>query len=183
MHSARPRAPVSAHAAYETHEQQSARSEQQHSPSSLLPPSLISQNEAYYADSYSTVPHPASSQITVLSSLHRDDEGATRSREVSSLRESFVAQIGESEHRHEHQTSTRKDWSRTLPAAVRAVKNSWLLETLSCLVTLIALAATITILSIYNDRPLPHWPYSITVNSLDISVHYHFKGGFATPHC
>lgn len=163
MHSDRSLVPVSAHAAIENHEQRSARTEQQHSPSSLQPPSPISQNEAQGAHPYSSVAHPASPRSTVISSLHRDDEGATRSRKVSSRQESSTAH---SEYRHKHRTSTIKEWSRTLPVAARAVNQSWFLETLSCLVALIALAATITILSVYNDRPLPHWPYSITVNSL-----------------
>lgn len=49
-------------------------------------------------------------------------------------------------------SSTASDW--------------WLWEVLGCLTALVALLAIIITLNAHNNRPLPNWPFSITINSL-----------------
>ena len=47
-----------------------------------------------------------------------------------------------------------------------SVNKWWLWESISWLVALAALMAILITLRMHKGRPLPNWPYSITVNSL-----------------
>lgn len=60
---------------------------------------------------------------------------------------------------------------QALPARRRAhfLKNWWL-ETGACFIFVLALVAIIVTLRPHQDKPLPQWPYNISVNSL-ISIY------------
>lgn len=102
----------------------------------------------------------AGSRISDISSLHHDEDHGG-SREVFSPQDSSAAQnvqLYDSDSGDNQRTSNVKRWSRIFPAVFQVVNKRWLLEWMSCLVALIFLAATITILSMYNNRQLPDWP-------------------------
>lgn len=44
--------------------------------------------------------------------------------------------------------------------------SSWTLEFISCLMSVIFLAAIIVVLYMYDGKPMPDWPYGITLNAL-----------------
>ncbi|CAG7921681.1 unnamed protein product [Penicillium olsonii] len=44
--------------------------------------------------------------------------------------------------------------------------SSWTLEFISCLMSVIFLAAIIVVLRMYDGKPMPDWPYGITLNAL-----------------
>jgi hypothetical protein len=44
--------------------------------------------------------------------------------------------------------------------------SSWTLEIISCLTSVIFLAAIIVVLYMYDGKPMPEWPYGITLNAL-----------------
>jgi len=160
--------PVPAHVA--AHEKRPVRFELQDRPSSLQPstPSLISQVEVPETRRYSRASYLVTSLSSDVSSLHSKNKDHSGSREVLTPQDSTAqkGQMLDSDGGENRRLSDIKRQFRTLPAISGAVNSRWLLETLSCLVALIFLAASIMILSMYNNRPLPHWPYSITVNSL-----------------
>ncbi|KAJ5633356.1 hypothetical protein N7490_009695 [Penicillium lividum] len=53
------------------------------------------------------------------------------------------------------QPQTLKNWS-----------NNWILELLSCVMSLVLLIAVIIVLENYDGKPMPEWPYGITLNAL-----------------
>lgn len=166
MESAQLRNHIPEGAIHQNQEQQYALSELQHRLLPLQPPYSMSQSEAEEVHDYSSVSHPASPRSSVISSLHSTDQERARSQNISFLRECSAAHIGGSEAGHKQRTPKIKKPSRYVPVVSRVINKRWGLEMSSCLVALISLAATVAILAMYNDRPLPHWPYSITVNSL-----------------
>lgn len=44
--------------------------------------------------------------------------------------------------------------------------DSWAWEILSCLICLVCLACIVAVLLQYDGKPLPEWPYGITINSI-----------------
>lgn len=44
--------------------------------------------------------------------------------------------------------------------------SSWTLEIICCLVSLAFLAAILVVLYLYDGKPMPDWPYGITLNAL-----------------
>ncbi|KAL4744356.1 hypothetical protein BDW72DRAFT_94738 [Aspergillus terricola var. indicus] len=66
-----------------------------------------------------------------------------RQRPLSSAQQAFL------------QSQTRKFWGA-----------SWTLEILGCLTSIVFLVAIIAVLLHYDGRPMPQWPYGITLNAL-----------------
>ncbi|KAK3332723.1 hypothetical protein B0T19DRAFT_482928 [Cercophora scortea] len=56
--------------------------------------------------------------------------------------------------------------SRKSGGSMFSKSNSWTLETVSMAVAVIAVAAIIAVLAYYDQKPLPSWPYSITLNAV-----------------
>ena len=53
-------------------------------------------------------------------------------------------------------------WKR----AVRSLNWNWTAETLSYIVSILALAGLVTTLLAHQDKPLPEWPQLVTINSI-----------------
>lgn len=60
--------------------------------------------------------------------------------------------------------------AQKLPASTKnifiKVWNEWMIEILACGLAMLALIAIVTTLEIHNGRPLPQWPFGISVNAL-----------------
>ncbi|KAF2671138.1 hypothetical protein BT63DRAFT_423379 [Microthyrium microscopicum] len=63
----------------------------------------------------------------------------------------------------------------------RLWRNTWFPEALSCLLAGISLAAIIITLKLHEGKPLPQWPFSISINALIAVFTAMLKAGVALP--
>ena len=76
--------------------------------------------------------------------------------------------LGDTVPKHEYQSvnaSERAHQHRDSPQS-RSFLTDWWLELASCVLVLAALLAIVGITFPYRDRPLPNWPYSLSINTL-----------------
>ncbi|KAI8624630.1 hypothetical protein F5Y19DRAFT_490734 [Xylariaceae sp. FL1651] len=57
----------------------------------------------------------------------------------------------------------------------------WVAETMGCLLSIIAFLAIFATLRIHEDKPLPKWPFSISINALIAVFGVLFKAGLTMP--
>ena len=62
--------------------------------------------------------------------------------------------------------SSQEEASRATHRLIYGVFRNWWLESLACLVFLVALTAIVATLYPHQDQPLPQWPYSLSINTL-----------------
>lgn len=59
--------------------------------------------------------------------------------------------------------------------------NKWIVEILACLLAIVALVAIVITLAIHDGRPLPEWPFGISVNALVSVFAVILKGSMMLP--
>jgi len=69
----------------------------------------------------------------------------------------------------------------TFNVFTRLTTDWWLVELLSCLLSLLTCAAVIIVLTSFDGRPLPNWPYNVTLNSFLALLTTIAKAGLMIP--
>jgi hypothetical protein len=79
------------------------------------------------------------------------------------------------------QQFTNADGSGQSPGFLSLLYTRWLVELLACFVAVLALAAIVITLGTHNGRPLPKWPFEISVNALVSIFSVILKGAMMAP--
>lgn len=66
-------------------------------------------------------------------------------------------------------------------STIRLGLQTWMVETLACLVAVLALTAIFLTFILHNGRPLPDWPFSISINALISIFSVIFKAALMVP--
>ena len=67
------------------------------------------------------------------------------------------------------------------PGFLSLLYTRWLVELLACVLAVLALAAIVITLGTHDGRPLPNWPFDISVNALVSIFAVIFKGAILVP--
>jgi Protein of unknown function (DUF3176) len=67
------------------------------------------------------------------------------------------------------------------PNSDTLIRKIWLTEILAAILALVAMAAIMITLGTHNGRPLPDWPYQISINALVSIFSVIFKGAMMVP--
>ncbi|KAF2141171.1 uncharacterized protein K452DRAFT_318841 [Aplosporella prunicola CBS 121167] len=73
------------------------------------------------------------------------------------------------------------DTSSKKPGLVSLVCTRWLMEVLACVIALLALVAIIITLGLHDGRPIPDWPFRISVNAVVSIFSVILKGTMLVP--
>ena len=90
--------------------------------------------------------------------------------DVDSRRYQPATRLGEfvkkEEHTHGPNANEEQKATSAGPHVLPSVFDRWIAELLACVVALIALAAIVITLETHKGRPIPDWPFGISINAL-----------------